>query len=85
MTKIKKLIAAFLIAVLTINVVCMGMISSAKADTAGLNLNARAAYAIDAETGQVLYQKNAKKTYPIASLTKVLTLAVIEQDVKTTI
>lgn len=82
MTKIKKLIAAFLIAVLTINVVCMGMISSAKADTAGLNLNARAAYAIDAETGQVLYQKNAKKTYPIASLTKVLTLAVIEQDVK---
>ncbi|MFR0771886.1 MAG: serine hydrolase [Limosilactobacillus pontis] len=41
-------------------------------------MKARAAYAIDAQTGQVLYQKNANKVYPIASLTKILTLAVIE-------
>ncbi|WP_373841619.1 D-alanyl-D-alanine carboxypeptidase family protein [Limosilactobacillus sp.] len=44
-------------------------------------MDARAAYAIDADTGQVLYQKNAQRTYPIASLTKILTLAVIEQDI----
>lgn len=72
----------FLIAILTVNVVSIGEINSVKADATKLNLNARAAYAIDAETGQVLYQKNANKTYPVASLTKVLTLAVIEQDVK---
>lgn len=72
----------FLIAILTVNVVSIGEINSVKADATKLNLNARAAYAIDAETGQVLYQKNANKIYPVASLTKVLTLAVIEQDVK---
>ena len=29
------------------------------------NMKARSAYAIDAESGQVLYQKNATKRYPI--------------------
>ncbi|MCI1974569.1 MAG: serine hydrolase [Limosilactobacillus sp.] len=82
MKKFKKIIIMFLIAILTVNVVSIGEINSVKADATKLNLNARAAYAIDAETGQVLYQKNANKTYPVASLTKVLTLAVIEQDVK---
>ena len=72
----------FLIAILTVNVVTLGVINTVSADATTLSLNARAAYAIDAETGQVLYQKNANKTYPVASLTKVLTLAVIEQDVR---
>ena len=82
MKKLKRALIAFLVTILTVNVVSLGFANSASADTTKLNLNARAAYAIDAETGQVLYQKNANKTYPVASLTKVLTLAVIEQDVK---
>lgn len=41
-------------------------------------IDAKAAYMIDAGTGQVLYvNKNANSKYPIASLTKILTLAVI--------
>ena len=82
MKKLKRTLIAFLIAILTVNVVSLGVINTVSADATTLNLNARAAYAIDAETGQVLYQKNANKTYPVASLTKVLTLAVIEQDIK---
>lgn len=82
MKKLKRALIAFLIAILTVNVVALGVINTVSADTTTLSLNARAAYAIDAETGQVLYQKNANKTYPVASLTKVLTLAVIEQDVR---
>ena len=45
-------------------------------------MDARAAYAIDAESGQVLYQKNATKRYPIASVIKILTLGVILQDIR---
>lgn len=45
------------------------------------NINARAAIVMDAQTGQVLYAKNAQKKYPVASCVKILTLAVIEQDI----
>ena len=44
-------------------------------------IDAKAAYMIDAGTGQVLYQQNADSKYPIASLTKILTLAVIMKDI----
>lgn len=44
-------------------------------------IDAKAAYMIDAGTGQVLYQQNANSKYPIASLTKILTLAVIMKDI----
>lgn len=42
---------------------------------------AKAAIAMDAKTGQILYQKNAQKRYPVASTIKILTLAVIEKDI----
>lgn len=78
----RKLIRCILL-VLAMNLSLASFTSQAKAsDNTFYDMKARAAYAIDAQTGQVLYQKNAKKTYPIASLTKILTLAVIEQDIK---
>ena len=43
---------------------------------------AKAAIAMDAKTGQILYQKNAQKRYPVASTIKILTLAVIEKDIQ---
>lgn len=42
---------------------------------------AKAAITMDAQTGQILYQKNANQLRAVASCTKILTLAVIEQDV----
>lgn len=46
------------------------------------DVNAKAAIAMDAKTGQILYQKNAQKRYPVASTIKILTLAVIEKDIQ---
>lgn len=44
-------------------------------------VDAQAAITMDAQTGQILYQKNANQLRAVASCTKILTLAVIEQDV----
>ena len=38
-----------------------------------LNIDAKAAIAVDAKTGQVLYAKNAEQTLPVASMSKLLT------------
>lgn len=46
------------------------------------DVDAKVAIAMDAKTGQVLYQKNAQKLYPVASTIKILTLAVIEKDIQ---
>lgn len=58
---------------------CLPVIHAAA--TNNNNINARAAIVMDAQTGQVLYAKNAQKKYPVASCVKILTLAVIEQDI----
>lgn len=47
----------------------------------GQHVQAKAAVTIDAKTGQVLYAQNATKKMPIASVVKILTLAVIEEDI----
>lgn len=46
------------------------------------DVDAKAVIAMDAKTGQILYQKNAQKRYPVASTIKILTLAVIEKDIQ---
>lgn len=51
------------------------------AHAADNNIAAQAAITMDAQTGQILYQKNANQLRAVASCTKILTLAVIEQDV----
>ena len=48
---------------------------------AATRVDARAAVMIDQQTGQVLYAQNATKRYPVASVTKILTLLVIEDDI----
>ena len=44
-----------------------------------LSISAKAAYLIDAKTGTVVYSKNENQRLPIASMTKLCTLAVIFQ------
>ncbi|MBP1041358.1 D-alanyl-D-alanine carboxypeptidase [Vagococcus sp. BWB3-3] len=41
------------------------------------DVNAKAAIAIDAETGKIFYEKNADTPLPIASMTKLLTLYIV--------
>lgn len=47
-----------------------------------LNLNVKSALAIDSKTGQILYAKNADKTLPIASMTKLVTVYLTLQAIK---
>lgn len=44
-------------------------------------VQAKAAFMMDAKSGQILYQHNATKKYAVASLIKILTLAVIMEDI----
>ncbi len=44
-------------------------------------INSRAALMVDAETGQVIYQQNIDQKLPIASVSKLLTACVIEDEV----
>lgn len=83
MKKVKSFIVKCLLIIASLNLSLVSLGGLAKADSNSFyKMKARSAYAIDAESGQVLYQKNAKKTYPIASVTKIITLAVIEQDIR---
>ncbi|MCC4514252.1 serine hydrolase [Limosilactobacillus reuteri] len=84
MKKVKFFFAKLLLmtAIISICLNGLGMFAKVHADTAAFQMDARAAYAIDAESGQVLYQKNATKRYPIASVIKILTLGVILQDIR---
>lgn len=54
------------------------LINVAQADS---TVQAKAAFMMDAKSGQILYQNNANKKYAVASLIKILTLAVIMEDI----
>lgn len=47
-----------------------------------LKLTAKSAVAVDAQTGQILYDKHMKQLLPTASMSKLLTLYVLLQDIK---
>lgn len=46
-----------------------------------VNVDAKAALAVDAKTGQILYAKNADQKLPIASMTKMISLYLVLQAV----
>lgn len=77
MKLIKKLVISVLTVLLLFNF--GGLATSAKAAT---KIDASAALVMDANTGQIMYQKNMKQVLPIASITKLLTVAVIENEIK---
>lgn len=47
-----------------------------------LSVNAKAAIAIDAKTGQILFEQNSNEKLPIASMTKMISMAVVSDAVK---
>lgn len=85
-TKIKK--AAITIVAAASLISCAGFSLPAQAAStdsykqADLNLDVKSALAIDSHTGQVLYAKNAAKTLPIASMTKLVTVYLTLQAIK---
>ena len=69
-TLYRKFIAGFLALVMILGL--LPGIHKAHAEDI-LNINADAAILVDAETGKILYQKNADKVLGIASMTKMMT------------
>lgn len=47
-----------------------------------VNLKAKAGIAVDAKTGQILYNKNADQTLPVASMTKLLSIYMVLDAIK---
>lgn len=47
-----------------------------------LNLDVKAAIAVDAKTGQILYARNAEQALPVASMSKLLTVYLVLQAIK---
>lgn len=68
----KKIIACLLAAML----LCSGVSALAAAPT----LNSGAACLMDAETGEILYEKDAYKQMPMASITKVMTALLVLEN-----
>ncbi|MFK5676137.1 D-alanyl-D-alanine carboxypeptidase family protein [Ligilactobacillus sp. LYQ60] len=63
-----------------------GALPASAARTEGLRVNqanVRAAMVVDNQTGQILATKNSRQVVPIASLTKLVTLYIVVQQIKT--
>jgi D-alanyl-D-alanine carboxypeptidase (penicillin-binding protein 5/6) len=84
MKKFFRSIVAFL-ATITIGAsVLPAMTANAATESvaSSLDVNAKAAISIDAKTGKVLYAKNANTALPIASMTKLITVYLLREAIK---
>lgn len=79
--KLKKLGISILTSLII--VIGVGQLSLIKADQTlpQLDLEAKSAIAIDAKTGQIIYAKDDKQTYPVASMSKLLTAYILLQAI----
>ena len=50
---------------------------AASSNTTTVNLQAKAGIAVDAKTGQILYDKNSDQSLPVASMTKLLSIYLV--------
>lgn len=71
--KIKRVLRLVMVLPLVLAELTTGALASER-------VNARAAVMIDASTGQVLYEQNANQKLPVASISKLLTVAVVHDE-----
>ena len=92
----KRFLSILLCAVMVLN--CLAVYASASVDeefiedfvddkidaidTNSLEINAKSAILMDAETGMVLYAKNASEALPPASVTKIMTLLLVAEAIR---
>lgn len=68
--------------VLTFLAALFGVLAITSQGQAANVSDSKAAIVVDAQSGQILYQQNIDQRLPIASLTKLLTVLVVEDEVK---
>ena len=71
MKKLRQLLGVLLA------ILCVSSLAPAGHAAATTAVDAKAAVLVDAQTGQIIYQQNAKQKLPIASISKLLTVLVI--------
>lgn len=81
MKKLKKIGLLFVV-ILMGQLLTTNTVFAATQPTVQTNINASSAIAVDADTGQVLYQQNSQKSLPIASMTKLLTAYIVLSQIK---
>lgn len=77
----KKVCLLLFSLVLVIGVVCVPKTALAHGDELSLGKNAKSCVLADAETGEIVYQKNSTAKLPIASMTKIMTLLVVYDNI----
>lgn len=77
----KKVCLLLFSLVLVIGVVCIPKTALAHGDELSLGKNAKSCVLADAETGEIVYQKNSTAKLPIASMTKIMTLLVVYDNI----
>ena len=60
----------------------MMLMGASQSVLANSRIDASAAIMADASTGQIIYKQNADKALPVASITKLLTILVIEDEIQ---
>ncbi len=55
--------------------------ATVQADDA-FKINAKAAFAVDAESGKILYDQDGEKTMGIASITKIIGLYIVLEQIR---
>ena len=92
----RKILSLFIAAIITLNCFTLNVTASVDegspndfvneiedaVDTNSLEINAKSAVLMDAETGMVLYTKNASEPLPPASVTKIMTLLLVAEAIK---
>lgn len=66
---------------LTILAISMVLVINLPAQAA-IRIDAKAAIMIDASTGQIIYEQNANQQLPVASISKLLTIAVVHDELQ---
>lgn len=75
----KKMVSIMLIFSLFLGSSCPIFAKEAESDTLGLK--SKSAVLMDANTGEILYQKNANKKLPPASVTKIMTILLVMEAI----
>ncbi|GEP24868.1 D-alanyl-D-alanine carboxypeptidase family protein [Lentilactobacillus diolivorans] len=78
-SKLKLLLVA--IALFALPLSTQPYVSASTVETAQPKIYAKAAIAVDANTGQILYQKNANQPLAIASISKLMTIYIVHQQI----
>lgn len=80
-TGLRKFWTVTMAALMAVGGLSFGGASTVSAASTDTQVNAKAAIAVDRSTGQIIYQKNANQRRAVASMSKLLTVAVIEQEI----